>query len=535
MPVQIVEVPDIDSTAKKQILDSVVVNFLEHTGLKSSDVYFMDPLSNSHQPSSTMNDDGKISFSNGDRITLEFDEQRNEETRISRRPGFHFETPFFLDKEYNVKLMPSMVCYDASLTIRRRAASRAILTQWINEFQRKADMSRNSLITMSNYFYYIPYPALNLLAECYRARTAKVDYGDTLKSYLRNNFSEAVTVVAGEGGVGGDFAVKMNECRIVLTIEDQEPRLEKYDDGTAWTAEVTCKFTYSRPEAVVMSYPMLINNTMLSEQWWMTIEAPGLSDESGCVPNVWVDALDKIIEDLPGVKLPVTVPHVDEPYVGHIGKNKYAKDLVRGYLSFDHDTSWIPPADWKAEDGYPEEIQAITPVFAFNMNDIPDMTWSDNFLEYLRDCIDEDPQLMNCIVKPMLYENNVVIDQYDVAMDEDFNVWTKHVPNLLWLYRFSISIELNWRMIGDDAFNQLRKHPAFVQDVIKDFFPNLVVKYPSISTPNIDKFPAKELDDICQDLAETLDKNQPSTDINESNLYGMMNILNGRIITYRGK
>ena len=533
MPVYLVEVPDVTSTVQKQVLDSVITNFLEHTGLSDKDVKFLEPLSNSHQPGSNIGDQTDVSFGNNERITLEFEETRNEETRISRAPGYTFEVPFFLDAANKIRLSPSMVGRDVTLTLSRRAPSRAALTSWLNEFQRKSDMGRSSFVTMSNFFYYVPVPCLNLIAECYRARTTLLDYEDTLKDYMKQHFAEAITVIAGEGGIGETFAVRMQECRILITIEEQEPRPVK-GEGTAWTAEVTCKFTYFAPEAVRMSYPIIINNTMLDKIWWHTTEAPGLNDETGAVPNVWVDALDKIIKDLPGIKLPIKVPNVDEPYVGTIGRDRYEQDLVRGYLQFNHESGWVPDVDWKPGDDYPQNIKDIMPVHVCNMAEIPNVEWSKNLLEYMHDCVIKDPTLRNCIIRPIVYEDKIALNRDKLIMDEELNVWSAYVPNLMEIYRFSFSIWLHWRTIDEGMFDELRTHPGFVSDIIKDFFPSLYPKYPSLSKPDIGKLPAKELDDICQDVAEAIDKLQPTNDPNRSNLFIMSNILNGRIITYRG-
>jgi hypothetical protein len=149
MPIKIVEIPDVNNTIQKNIHDSVSRNLLRYLGLEGADIVYEGSEGREvAQPDSTVGEQRTLSYGNTDRVVIDYDEQRDVMNRIERAPGADFELPFFKDTDNRISMTPTQVRYDVTVTVRRRAPSRAIVANWCNAIQRILDQDRAVMVTV---------------------------------------------------------------------------------------------------------------------------------------------------------------------------------------------------------------------------------------------------------------------------------------------------------------------------------------------------------------------------------------------------
>lgn len=511
MPSYFYEIPDVGSTIEKAVTDNVTKNVLANMGIESADIIYEGQENAQAQPNSTQGEKRKQSYGSSDRITVSVEEQRDPLSRIERAPGYYLENPFFHDPEHGVKLIPSMVKYDVTVTVKRRAPSKAVIQKWCNEIQRKTDMGRDMFPTHADFYYHIPIPALNLLKDCYETKFFEFDPRPyPLVGYFKKYFTDAVTLTASLGGHGEQYAVRVSEQRILGIFDTEGPKERKGDKLTNWECEFTFKFNYHRPEAVEAVFPIILNNTLMPREWWLDNLAPGLTDVEDAGASVFVQAAEHIITP-PYLRLPVYIPECDKPELNIPTAN--TGDIKLGVIHLEM---------------YPSDS---APNKLFNLGELGDeITLSQELLDYIRKSYSENPSGIDSILKVYVFENNYVVNQDKVAIDQNLDIYLNKVIRYNFIYRVVIVMELDWANVTDTGFDYLRRYPSLVDTINNEFRPQVSRDYP-IDTER-DRIPPAQLDEIIKEMGR-YDELQHGQYGSAASMRDMITVHNNSIIAYR--
>ena len=513
MPVFTVEIPDVATTIHRQVIDSVVFNVLRQMGINKADVIYNSAYGNNAQPNATEGEQRDISFGASDKIVVEANEQRDDEALNDRGMGLDYQPPFFQNKFFKIVFAPDMARYTVETTITRRAASRAIVTNWANEMRRKFALGRSVIETEASFHYNIPTPCLNLLNALHSAMVAKIDDKFPLMDLLTNGFADAVTVIANQSGAYQEYAVRNTLTRILCLFDpSEEMEQEKSDNNSgAWTARFRFTFTYERPEAVTCFYPVILNNTLLPSEWWQEYEMPGIDDMRNTIRNVYIDAQDTISDTTPFARLPIFLPNCDTPIIPPMGRDPDEISLVAGYLELE-----------------PQEITPLIPLFS--LTELGNVSFTPKVLQYLRETYQDNPDGSNSIVRVLVYQDGHKLDPDQIHVDAELRVWGNFTGEITSVYRFAITTRRNWCFLSDEGLEVIRRHPGFIYDWLKDFQPSLVDKYPQITESDTMDYP------LLDRLADALSPNPDNTAAYYSDAAHdiiMLNVLNGRILTHQ--
>ncbi len=524
MPVFTVEIPDVGATIHRQVIEGVVRNTLRQMGCNDEDLYYIGAYSNASQPQSTLGDERAVSFGNIEKLMVEVDETRDPEGLNDRYVGRLNQPPIFRNKFFNISIVPELCRYNVSVTITRRAPSRPIITNWANELRRKFSMGRDIIETESSYHYLIPTPALNLIADIHRAMIAKIPEKFDLLDLLVNGFNKGVTVLSNQSGEFKQYAVRNSLTRI-LSVFDPSEEIEQekaQNNNGAWTGRFRFNFQYERPEAVTCYYPVMINNTLLPEQWWQPRQMPGIADMIGTTRSVYIDAQDTVRDFLPFINLPIFLPECDTPDLPHMGYDPNEIDLLAGYLELS-----------------PEEINPLIPLF--DLTDLGNVSLTDPVLKYLKDAYLDANDGSNSILRVMVFEDTHKLDANQVQVDQQLRVWGNFTGKITSLYRFALTTRRDWALIPEEAIDILRHHPIFIWEWLKDFHPDLLDKYQpirsivdGINDGSLDPDTPIEWEDIDRLTDEISTTDNPELiRYYGSDTVQYYTVLNGRIIAHR--
>lgn len=511
MPNYFIEIPDVSTTVTKPVTDSVISNVLASLGLENADIiYETEDQTEQINTGSEIGERRKQSYGNSDRITVTVDEERDR-SRLERGLGYGLEIPFFHDSQFGITISPSSVQYDITVSIKRRSPSKAVVTNWYNEIQRKLDMGRDVFETQAEFYYKIPTPALNLLAECHRTIWFDDDEpGEPLIGYLKRCFTNNVTVLTNQGGKQTDYGVRHTLVRILTQINSDGPSVNKGDKLSTWECSFECKFSYMRPESVQMSYPVMMNNVLISEEWWMNNLAPGLADYDGATGGPLVEAGEDMIKP-PYLRLPVFIPECEDPAIKVPGTGVGSIELAIIHLEMD----WkLPP-----------------PNLLFNLLELGStFSLSPELIAYIQHAIAEDPSLIHSIFKIVLFEDNYRVPDEKIAVAPDLNVYYNDYIHRSKIYRCYLILELDWSDLSDVGFDIIRFHPILVDIILDEFRKPIKELIPiDLTKP---KIPAKDLDKIIIETGK-YDPNKGSHYDRGGNIRKMITVTNSTLVSYR--
>ena len=386
---QFYEVPSLDATYRKPVIDGVITRVLAEAGMANTTVIYNNERWNTvHQAGSTLGDETAPLHSGTERVTVEIEEERDEYSRINTTPGWDRATEFFSNSD-QVKAAPVLVRYNVTITM-RRVGSKDTLQRWVNHLDSLLDMGRFSLMTESEAYYLIPRPALVLLNECYVAANTRKRSFESFKDYLVDGFGEHVTVVDSITGSNSEFAVRAAPTRIQVVYDPMTPVWDKEDN--TYVTDFVVRFVYQCPEHVQVVYPHIINQTPLPDEYFPQYDPPWSSNEEGVSRHIVQMLEDATIYD------------------------NFARILIKlPYAQCPEEQLLATHSPWRGKE---LAVFASDIVFeADNMTnplvletDKLDYEWNPAIKSYIERCRRVDPTGMRCLIRFCIYEDGVLVD-----------------------------------------------------------------------------------------------------------------------------
>ncbi|ANZ49157.1 hypothetical protein PARSHIK_76 [Erwinia phage vB_EamM_Parshik] len=446
---QYFEVPSLDVTIRKAVIDGIVYRLLNESGMDKSDAVFLDSFNTAHQPGSTLGDATDVEYASTDRVYVEVDEERDEMARINRGVGLNIELPFFHDETNGIKAWPIRTKYKVTITFRRNAQSEDELLRWTNRLNSLLDMGRYSLVTESEAYFVIPKPLFNLLNACWVASETRVPAYPTFKEYLAANFEETVGVVANDSGGQQTLMVRYSPTRVEMVYDVNPPAWSKEDNH--YEATMTASFEYDRPEEVGCVYPYIINQTPLPDAYFPQIDPPWMENEDGVersevqtsFDGTWWQNERRQLIRLPYLLCPPEQLHrVHSPLEAKLLR-MFGTDVCFG------------------------EENMSNPV-VMSTSDLP-YEWNPVLLPYIEHCRTIDPTGMTGVFRTELFENGLRIEPRLYHWQDDEFSLTREM-DVHKAYFLTESVIYDWR--GLDLW-PLQKYPKAAELLIKWLFPNL--------------------------------------------------------------
>lgn len=458
--IQYFEIPSIDKTVRKALLDGIVQRVLAESGLAPQDITYTDEFNTQLQPNSQQGDERELSFGGSNRTFVEFTETRNDVNRISRGVGLDIDLPFFNDPTRAIKAQPIGTQYDVEVTVTRRSRSRDDIQRWCNRLNSLIDMGRYSLMTETEFYYVIPKPLIMLLHDCYIALNERTALYTDFKSYLKEHFGDSVTVITNVAGGQKTLAVRHALTRIEIVYDltpPEEQKEEKY-----WAASFRFNFEYMRPEEVVAAHPLIINQTQIHERWFPDPSPPWESNEVGVNRTDGRKLKDASTHD--GV---INWPWLPNGHDGALGLviPKHKEVIFGSDLCF-------------------EPINMVTPVVIIRPGDLP-FDYVPGIQDYIDDCNSKWVCGNGCVINYDVYINNIPIPTCEAKWNDGELQYHGDiiVENN---YYITVNIITEWSGFTPEQIHNLGKFPEAADAIVGALLPDYPLP-PSYPPHVIDK------------------------------------------------
>ena len=271
MPVVEMTLPDVAQAVSRPVILAVVKQIQEITKIdKDIRIFYPGESQRMQQPGSTLNSTNRDALMTNNQILfIEAEEDYEVDALSATAVNYLEQNPVFNDFKLGISITPIYVATNVTINFRYRTQSKAEALRWRDDVRVRVSHMRDINLHNLTYHYLIPTPYLDLLMTIHELREATDGYGDTFAEYVISNASDRLTLIGDLSNKDVHLGISETQARVVGIFGfDGVPEKPERDDATGtWTITFSYKFTYERPAACNIRYPILIHNQLLPSEY----------------------------------------------------------------------------------------------------------------------------------------------------------------------------------------------------------------------------------------------------------------------------
>lgn len=295
-----IPIPDVEQCVARPIIDRVVRDVLEKTGL-SGDMTILYP-GESQQPfqagsdlASGLDGDKKNRFKGTSKIEIEVSEV-DEASRIRTSPIFYPDQPcFFACPELETVMYPVVFYKELTIEFKMRFRDKNAARKWRDNLM--AQMKRDFIERLHTltYSYGIPMYCLERIKAVYELSEAQGGTGIDWMSWFSKYSSQRVQQVTDVVGNNPGWVVAERQVRTLGYFDWDIPVYEsREDEPTGWVASFSYHVKYDKPVQVAIMYPNVVHNQIMPEKYRNTerMDEVDKGQYSGAASTLYYKAFD---------------------------------------------------------------------------------------------------------------------------------------------------------------------------------------------------------------------------------------------------
>lgn len=349
---------------------------------------------------------------------------------------------FFWDEELGVILRPAYSSTTVTVRVQYKAVDKNQATKWYNEIRTRYAMMREVFLHEINYSYHVPDEFLVILKEIHRLRENIAPYGEIFTDYLTKHLTNRATEVSNLNGQDSFLAIAEKQAYVQGTFDFEAvpDKPTRDDEPNLWVTSFSYTFRYDKPIEVVMNYPIIVHQQMLSTKY--------RPDE---VPFTYQSILKRFSYSM-------------EKLAAFAADNVKLRHISNAGLS-------LPASDYNfVPRSYPRgTVKAFTALCAMDPADPRDLMNLHKLGEFhlYQDLLDfmvgEAPymtQQYQSVFQLNHYVDGRIQDQSGLACDASLNVRLVDAADLRKTYRLRLGLVVNFTYLREAALQRLAAHPA---------------------------------------------------------------------------
>lgn len=458
MPKLVVMVPETNESVTRPVIFGIVRDLAKLTGIDpKAKIFFPGEVDSAPQVGSVIGDDQeKPHFSYNSKVTLQVEEDFDQD-RILSTAVFQPENRFiFRDDAIETYLKPAYATADVVVNFVYRGADRQTVERWRNEMKTKVSMGNKEHLHLLKYHYLIPEELMVVLKELHRMREAVAPYGQNFDQYWRATASERVTQVTNSSGARQVWGMACSQARVLgwFDFDSAPEKIERTDEGSAWSISFRYHFKYDKPIGVIMGYPLVVHNQLVASNFRPSKEdlpeRPELHPSSYTLSSQAFSAFESgrwqkrnLIASAPGY----AIPSFDE-FIPH-GVVDRTLRLLTMLTTVETD----PTKD---------------PLLLCDLNDLGDgYSLDPKVLQYMAKVHQwmHAPHGSPFVVS--LYRNRDLLSPTHVTVDADLKVRSTIPLDLRSYYHVRVGLHTDWRSINSAALDILREDGDLMEAIMR--------------------------------------------------------------------
>lgn len=175
--------------------------------------------------------------------------------------------PIFLDRDLRIGVRPVYREVQAEIAVTIEAKSRVHANQIARRMQ--AEMRSYSQYDHHEveYHYQIQPEIILILKELWELRDRNFSHHDTFSEWFNKHVDPRITTNYNQGNKGHNLAIRESQVSITGYYDFSDPPdVDKNDSGMKYSYTFRYKYTYMRPDHLIIYYPIAIHNQMVSDK-----------------------------------------------------------------------------------------------------------------------------------------------------------------------------------------------------------------------------------------------------------------------------
>lgn len=451
MPIVSIPLLDVDQTITRPSILDVVRQVKDITGIPQDTpvVYLGQGESRAQLGSTAGSDAPKVQLGSQRMVTIEVDERFDEgffATNAGHRPEQH---PDFIDRNLGVIVKPIYAVSEFDVNFIYRTPSRSEAMRWRADAQFRASQMRDVNMHELTYHYMLPNACISLLKHIHDLREKQAPYGDTFEDYVQERLTTRSTEIVNLVGDHPRITIRETQMRVqgVFDFQAQPERQDKNSDAGGWEVRFVYKFSFSKPVASSVRYPIIVHNQLIDEKF---------------IPAIPVDH-ERMQSRM---ALSTNALHYFE---AHVQQQRIAGEKT---LKFH------PPEDeWQPQTLAPNTRQYLSLLLAIdpaqpdvlaNLADLGDYTIDPEILAFI--AAGEHfylNKLHSSLMQVSLYRNEQLVRHDRYSIGADLNVRLLEPANLRCTYRLVISFCSDITMVDYRAVRRTLPYPNVMQKLVR--------------------------------------------------------------------
>lgn len=271
MPSVTIPLPDIEKIVVRPTVYQVIDQVRDILGMsKDVEVIYAGKRGVARATGSAISELGQeneAKFTSDDYVTVDVVEDYDVDAVQEVHSHSWDNAPIFSDPRLGLSLRPIYLPSKMDITFNYRSTSETEVRQWIANQITKANRGRETSLHHIVYSFPIPAEFLYLLADVHQLREKNEGYGDTLMDYFNQHRVSRVSVLTDQAGENAIPVIHEKQGQIVgsfdFTVTPDKPEYDR--DKGIWQTKFSYRYTYWRPDACFLHYPIAVHNEFMPD------------------------------------------------------------------------------------------------------------------------------------------------------------------------------------------------------------------------------------------------------------------------------
>lgn len=494
MPTIRVDIDNADLTVTRPVAQRIAYDLISALGLPNATRVIMPGSSDPEDLPITILDRGTNPVYGQElKVILEM-EETFVDNRIYTDSLYQNENkPLFSDPNHGILVSPIYAHSEINIGLKFRFPSKQAAEKQLADMKRNIRMFTTGVMHEVEYTYFFPKVNLVILTELYRVKELKVQSGMTLDEWLRSSLHVDMTTAFNRSGSETELVKKELQSRIhgEFDFDILPEKAEKDENQRVHVLTFNYKITYDKILSTVMTYPHILNNSHIGD-----------------------DFFDKTIPYELGYRLTAPPRMVDN--LDHFTQNKEVTGFIDG-VPIPHYHDWYPKYQLTGLAGVLRvllEVDEGTPREVFNLQALGLFEFKEELINYAKLNYENLGNYKESILHIVLYEDGKIKDGNNIIVDSDLNIETTFDMDMTKTYSVWVAVLGDFNKLSNKAFEQIRRNASFCLFILKAIDPTLEIRglLPSLlSNGTIDK---RELMKSIQYLSKKRNPNTGSSTYN---------------------
>lgn len=480
MPNISLTVPETEQSVIRPVILDIVKQIKDITKIPAETmILYPGEIEKTYQPGSAIDNptEDRSRFLNTNMVHIEVDEDYNKDTLLSTAVTRPEHLHIFFDDKLKVVVRPVYSNTTISINFKFRSKSQTAIKRWRDDIRIRISMMRDVNLHQVSYHYLIPADITRVLKEIHRLRETVEPYNESFATYLTTNGTTRLTELSNQSGEKTGLAIAETQMRIVgyFDFDSTPDKPEQDSESETFIGSFTYKFSFDKPIACNMSYPVMVHNQILSTEFRPPEESYNLDNQIGTYSYSYdalsffeiTNKIDRITGKSPGI----TLPPFDE----------FTPTSILPY------TATIFTALCQVTE---EDKRTL-----LNLRELDFVILDGDVLNFVDKS--EYPFLLEAyksLLHVDVYIGNNITSNGTFSVDKNLNVISNQDLDFRLSYRVRFSIVTNIDMLTDAAIDRIRRYPVAMVKILQSINEALRNNFEFNNLANSTVIPKRSLD-----------------------------------------